>query len=1001
MLLNTHTYYSLRYGILSVDQLLQLGAMNGHGIIALTDINSTSACVDFIRLASKHKVKPVLGVDFRVGIEQKHVLLAQNNIGFQQINTYLTAFLVAKTTEERVVLFEASDLSQCFIIYPFSIENSRRALKGNEFVGVSIHDLPQLALKKIPTHKMVVLQTVTFTNNRSHNIHKLLRAIDLNVLLSMLQPEAVAKRSEAMIGLDTLLTQFEEYPEMIANTQFILHQCHVHFNISPHAENENLSVFQTDQESDFDLLRKLAYAGIKKRYQEVTDVLLDRIEMELKMIQAKSFVSYFLINWDIITYANQQGYFHVGRGSGANSLVAYLLGITDVDPLELNLYFERFINLYRTSPPDFDLDFSWQDREDVTRYIFEKYPNAALVCTYNTFQYKGLVRELGKVFGLPVSDIEKLSRGHFVVDQLDSVSKQIIRYAHYMQNFPSYLSVHAGGIIIADKPIAYFCATFLPPKGYPTLQFDMVVSEDVGLYKYDILSQRGLGKIKDAIQIVKENKGIDVFHTVHDILYLKQDKRVNDYIKKAEAIGCFYVESPAMRMLLKKLQVDNYLALVAASSVIRPGVAKSGMMKTYIERFRFPERRKDAPPIMLSIMPETYGVMVYQEDVLKVAHLFGGLDLGEADVLRRGMAGKFRSRETFQDVKNKFFSNAIAKGHSQAMVTEIWRQIESFAGYAFAKGHSASYAVESYQSLYLKSYYPLEYMVATVNNGGGFYSTELYFLEAQKWGATIHPPCVNTSKNKTIIIGKDIYIGFGFLHGFETKSAKRILIERSENGIFTSLSNFIKRVNMSLEQLIVLIRINAFRFTGVNKRELLWEVHLYKNKLTGVKTKSLFDVPNKSYQFPALDRSWKADAFDQLELLGFSLYSFFQLLENPDTNELLAKDLKVYENKVVWLKGYLVTVKTTGTASGKKMLFGTFLDKTLGWIDTVHFPLVAEKYPIRGKGVYAIKGTVKIDFDCVSIEVMLIKKLPVIDDPRYAESKGGNNKPVVPKQASA
>ena len=213
---------------------------------------------------------------------------------------------------------------------------------------------------------------------------------------------------------------------------------------------------------------------------------------------------------------------------------------------------------------------------------------------------------------------------------------------------------------------------------------------------------------------------------IHDIKRFKQDEKIKYLLKNAKAIGCFYVESPAMRMLLKKLQVATYLGLVAASSVIRPGVSKSGMMREYILRYRKPERRKDAHPILLEIMPETYGVMVYQEDVIKVAHYFGGLNLGEADMLRRGMSGKFRSRDEFMKVKNQFFENCKTKGHSLELTSEIWRQIESFAGYAFAKGHSASYAVESYQSLFLKAYYPLEYMVATINNFGGFYYVELY-----------------------------------------------------------------------------------------------------------------------------------------------------------------------------------------------------------------------------------------------------------------------------------
>ncbi|MFN9800175.1 MAG: DNA polymerase III subunit alpha, partial [Bacteroidota bacterium] len=396
-----------------------------------------------------------------------------------------------------------------------------------------------------------------------------------------------------------------------------------------------------------------------------------RVTKELDLIRKKGFISYFLINWDITSYARSKGYFYVGRGSGANSLVAYLLRITDVDPIELDLYFERFINLYRKNPPDFDIDFSWTDREDITQYIFTRFPHVALVGAYNTFQFKATVRELGKVFGLPKEDIDVLSDGKFDVSQLDQLALLVLRYSTLLQDFPNIISPHSCGILIADRPIHAFTATLLPPKGFPTTHFDMIVAEDVGLYKFDILSQRGLGKIKDALEMIRFARPEDPQIDIHDMQRFKHDERIKDMLRNAKAIGCFYVESPAMRMLLTKLQVDDYLGLVAASSVIRPGVSASGMMKEYILRHRDPGRRKKAHPVLLEIMPETYGVMVYQEDVIKVAHFFGGLDLGEADSLRRGMSGKFRGREEFDKARQSFFEKARAKGHPDNDIAEI------------------------------------------------------------------------------------------------------------------------------------------------------------------------------------------------------------------------------------------------------------------------------------------------------------------------------------------
>ncbi|MEZ7875688.1 MAG: DNA polymerase III subunit alpha, partial [Polaribacter sp.] len=399
----------------------------------------------------------------------------------------------------------------------------------------------------------------------------------------------------------------------------------------------------------------------------------------------------------------------------------YIIGITDVDPIELDLYFERFINPFRASPPDFDIDFSWKDRNTVTQYIFDRFDNVALLATYNTFKYRAVVRELGKVFGLPKEEIDKLSKrvaGH----KLDEISKLVLKYGKLIEGFPNYVSVHSAGVLILDKPIHYYSATSLPPKGFATVQFDMNIADDVGVFKFDILGQRGLAKIKDALAIIKENNPSAPEIDITDIERFKKDKKINNLLKTGGAIGAYYVESPAMRGLMQKLQTQDYLGLVAASSIIRPGVSGSGMKEEFIKRHRFPEKRKEAHPILLEIMPETYGVMVYQEDVMKVANKFADLTLGEADVLRRGMSGKYRSVEEFKAVEDKFVSNCRKKGHKDALIFEVWNQIKSFAGYAFAKGHSASYAVESYQSLFLKCYYPIEFMTAVLNNGGGFYS---------------------------------------------------------------------------------------------------------------------------------------------------------------------------------------------------------------------------------------------------------------------------------------
>ena len=759
MHLNCHTHFSLRYGTISEEELLRMAQAFGLDAIALTDINNTSACLNFIRLAPKYGIKPVVGVDIRNGNQQEFVLLAKNNEGFHEINFFLSSHL----HEKQPFPVRAPHFHHAFVIYPYHKKLNPSILKAHEFIGINLRELRRLPYSGLLDHeeKLALMHPATFQSKKQFNLHRILRAIDNNTILSKLPKNEEGLPDDKMHSPAELREQCQSYPFLIDNARQLLTRCHIYFNFSADRPSQNLYSYTGDLSEDYDLIHKLCWEGVHYRYgDEVTDQIIDRIHKELQLIRDMNFLSYFLINWDIVNYARERGYFYVGRGSGANSIVAYLLGITDVDPIDLDLYFERFINLFRKNPPDFDIDFSWRDREDVTRYIFERFPNAALLATYNTFQYRGAVRETGKVFGLPKSEIDFMISDAFNPRRADHIKKLVLKYASYLQGKPNHLSIHAGGILISEKTITYFSATNIPPKGFPTVQFDMVISEDVGLYKFDILGQRGLAKIKETLEIVKYNRPDIGYIDIHDIPKFKQDSKIATMVREARCLGCFYVESPAMRMLLKKLKVDNYLGLVAASSIIRPGVAKSGMMREYILRHKNPDRVEErAHPILYSIMPETYGVMVYQEDVIKVAHYFAGLTLGEADVLRRGMSGKYRSRAEFEKVQNKFIDNCAAKGHPLDVVKEIWRQIESFAGYAFSKGHSASYAVESYQSLYLKTYFPLEYMLAVMNNGGGFYRIETYIHEARMLGASIEAPCVNHSMAQNIIIGKKNIFG--------------------------------------------------------------------------------------------------------------------------------------------------------------------------------------------------------------------------------------------------
>jgi DNA polymerase-3 subunit alpha len=968
---------------------LRLAQENHVTQLVLTDINNTSAALNFVRLAPGYNVKPILGIDYRNGVDQCFVGIAKNNEGYLELNDFLSAHL----HEEKEFPISAPEFEHAYVVYPFEkvLENEMYTFKPNEFIGISLANLRKLpfsGLLKLKD-KLVVQQPVTFRHKRDFNAHRLLRAIDNNILLSKLHKSEEGNENEKMYPIANLADAFSEHPFILENTAYLLNSCSVYFDFSKDRKPQNLQTYYATKEEDEKMIERLCKEALPQRYENPGKKIYERLRKELDLIKKMGFVSYFLINWDIVSEAQRRGFFYVGRGSGANSIVAYLLRITDVDPIDLDLYFERFINLYRANPPDFDIDFSHHDRPVMTQYIFKRFDNVALLGTYVTFKDKGVIRELGKVFGLPKSEIDLLSEGRYDMTKLDAVSRLVIKYGDLIKGMPNYLSIHAGGILIGEKPIHWFSATHLPPKGFATTMFDMVIAEDVGLFKFDILGQRGLAKIKESLEIINYNQP-DKANTIdiHDIKKFKEDPKINGLIKTAQCMGCFYVESPAMRMLLKKLEVDTYLGLVAASSIIRPGVAKSGMMREYILRHRNPGRDKEkAHPVMLEIMPETYGVMVYQEDVIKVAHHFAGLDLGEADVLRRGMSGKFRSRSEFEKVKEKFRRNCIKKGYTEKLIDEVWYQVASFAGYAFAKGHSASYAVESYQTLFLRAYFPLEYMVAVLNNGGGFYRSEFYVHEARMMGASIHPPCINRSFNANVIYKKDIFLGFGYLRDLENRVSERILKERITNGNFTSLEDFLDRVFITVDQISILIRIDAFRFTKVNKHKLLWKAHLFLNKNVKIDHPKLFPPRHQNFKIPQLHTTNLEMAFTQLELLGFCLCSPFELLATPPKNQRGVKDLARFLNNRIDIYGYLVTVKNTKTHTGKPMHFATAIDQEGKVFDTVLFPPVAAKYYFKGKGVYRFYGKVVSEFGFLSIEVNKMKKQDFIQDPRYADMK--------------
>ena len=974
---------------------MEAAAAQGLQTMVLTDINNTSCAYQFVKACQRHNIKPILGIEFRTAQKNTteddqvkvfsikdsklaYIGIAENKEGWKEMNDWLTAHSLSNKPIPAV----APTFKHAYVIYrklPKPIDE----LTDREYIGVRPGEVNHLFTSYLKEYqdKLVVFAPITFLDDTGYKTHKLLRCIDLNIVLGKLDVKHCAKGSEKIYTISQLEQMFESYPQILENTRRLLDSCRVEMHDTP---LNNRQTFTGSHSGDMKLLSKLALNGCKRRYGDRNRKAIERTEKELKVIDKLGFGAYFLITWDIIRYASTVGYHHVGRGSGANSIVAYNIDITDVDPMDLDLYFERFINPHRSSPPDFDIDFSWDERDDVTDYIFKRYgkEHTALLATYNTFKGKSIIRELGKVVGLPKGDIDVIVNEPTAVEKHHPFAKHIFKYGKLIEGFPNHLSIHAGGILITEEPLSYHTALQMMPKGFAITHFDMYGAEDLHFHKYDILSQRGLGHIKDAVKLIAKNKGSAV--DIHNVEAIKQDLNVKQQLKSGHCIGCFYIESPAMRGLLTKLRCDNYTSLVAASSIIRPGVAKSGMMREYIHRFHHPESYTYIHPIFEEHLGETYGVMVYQEDVMKIVHHFAGLDLDESDVLRRIMSGKKKSSDTFKELQRKYFHNCKERGYPDELALEVWRQVESFSGYSFCKAHSASFAVESFQSLYLKTYHPKEFMVAVINNFGGFYKTEIYVHEARMCGANIEAPCINHSTYLTTIYGDDVYIGFVHVSSLEKRVAQRIVIEREEGGAFASMEDFVSRINISKEQLELLIRIGAFRSSGMNKYELMWEknaVHNPEIKHNG--SGHLFGIESEDYALPILEEARHEQAFDEMELLGFPLCSPFDLLDTDFRGDIIASDMTKHFGRTVKMVSYFVTRKNVMTSTRKLMNFGTWLDHQGRFFDSTHFPPSLAKYPFKGKGCYLITGKIVEDFGFPSIEVNRMEKLPYVKDERY------------------
>ncbi|MEJ5167469.1 MAG: DNA polymerase III subunit alpha, partial [Thermoanaerobaculia bacterium] len=557
----------------------------------------------------------------------------------------------------------------------------------------------------------------------------------------------------------------------------------------------------------------------------------ERLEYELEIIEKMGFIDYFLIVWDIVEEGKRKGYPSLGRGSAASSIVCYLLDITPVDPIKENLYFERFLNPFRTSPPDIDLDFGTSKRDEILDYIYKTYKNVGMISTHICYSLRGAIRDIGKAKGFSEEEITKITKflphyENLKLDELikkypeckflpykDPKFKEIYNLALKFLNFPRGWGIHCGGVVISPSPLTDFLALTKSANGRIITQPDMYGVEDLGLLKMDILGNRSLDVLPSVLSKIEE--------PLPDLEEILKDNGTKEILKKGETIGCFYIESPAMRSLLQKLKVEDFPSMVIATSIIRPGVAESGMMQAYIRRYQGKEEPFYPVEEMEELLKETLGVMVYQEDVIKVANKIGGLTLAEADAFRKAMSGKSRSREEMEKALKLFIEKALQRGYKKEAVEEISKQILSFAGYAFCKAHSASFSTLSFKMAYLKKHYPEIFLSSVLNCGGGFYPPIVYIFEAKRLGINVFPPFINEAERDYKAEKGKIIVGFKAVKSLSEKTIERILNERKAKN-FNSLFDFTSRVCPESQELENLIKAGCFDPLGYKRKELFY-----------------------------------------------------------------------------------------------------------------------------------------------------------------------------------
>jgi len=990
--LHVHSASSPGWGVRTVEEICAAAKAMGLTRLALTDRNGLYAIPRFLAAAREHGLAPLVGAETVAG-GHRAVLLARDDAGWANLCRLLSAlhcdggFLLPEALpSHREGLVVLSD--DPAVLGPLA-KARHEALFVELSPGHRMHGALALArerrLPPVATTRAVLLEAADLA------LHRMLRAIAKNTKLSRLSPEDTAREGDLLLPPAALADFFPHCPQALANTHAAAGLCRADWDLSSVIFPAYRGMREEEAVAE---LRRRAYEGAAWRLGGVDEKAAARLEKELGLIRKKGFSHYFLVVEELAKRSPRT----CGRGSGAASLVAYCLGVTHVDPLRHNLFFERFLNEGRDDPPDIDIDFPWDERDEVLDFALARYGarRAAMVANQVGFSSRAARREVAKVLGVPPERLEL------------AADPAVLAMAERLGEHLRHLSLHCGGLVVVPDEIRRLVPVEVSAKGLPVIQWEKDQAEEAGLVKIDILGNRSLAVIRDALAAVKGNGGPDIDYASWQPL---DDAATRRLLRSGNTMGCFYIESPATRQLLQKMwgiapggprqdpipggdgargaeQEADFLFehLVMASSIIRP--AANDHIREFVARLR---GKPWVPlhPLLSGPLDETYGIAIYQEQVTQMAMALAGFSPHEGDCLRKVLSKKHREKK-LADYRERFLSGGRERGVPEEALAAAWEQILSFSGYSFCKPHSASYALVSVKSAFLKANHPAEFMAAVISNQGGFYSALAYLSECRRMGLSVLPPDVNQSAFRWTGRGREVRAGLMQIGHLTRKGSDALFAERGRSGAFAGFSDFLRRVPMDPEDIRLLVKAGCFDALETIERRpvLLWECLRFHQAGHGGRQRGrkgenglLFEGPGPTpsscaspplLPFPA-PCDEKTVLRQEVETLGLLLSRHPLTLYRralARARPVPACELLHHAGRTVTLAGWWVTQKPAMTKRDEAMEFVTFEDTT-GLFDATFFPRTWARFGRRlsSHRPWFVRGKVEAEFGVPTVTV--------------------------------